>query len=47
MTATISWSSRALVYDDGYYTITVYDYYDTETWSEWIRDFDDTGTLDL
>jgi VCBS repeat-containing protein len=34
-----------IVYDDGYYTITVYDYYDTETWSQWIRDFDDTGTL--
>ncbi len=30
---------------DGYYTLTTFDYYDLETWSEWIREYDDQGNL--
>ena len=30
---------------DGYYTLTTFDYYDLETWSQWIREYDDQGNL--
>ncbi len=32
-------------HNDGTYTLTVYDYENTETWSEWIRVFDASGTV--
>ena len=34
-----------IVYADGSYAITVFDPYDTESWSEWYREYDDQGTL--
>ena len=32
-------------HDDGAYTITIFDYDETQTWSEWIRIYDASGTL--
>ncbi len=34
-------------YEDGFYSITIFDPHDNETWSEWYREYDDQGTLIL